>query len=328
MNLTIRYENKEYMLNLLPFSQLCGENMIAKENIVNALHNYFGTGKILSQKNCEILSEGHEVGKKYFTVSLIREREDIIKEISMTKTSMMMKYFETQISDFSANVELEKIALHMEKIYKGINSKVATSLGGIAFGYKMNDLVNMLQKTVVMLDDDRELNEIGNWELLMVYLNLQKELQKDDGEKRLIILKNIETLLTAREYKEFCVFIKRYIKETSVWIILSIILNEYVDFSVEYFHGINVVNDGVFCFPTKERLEEFLEKNYPSNLFRNKNVDKLMCEIVHKIGKSNNSILFDSFVILKLLNKTLCINQGEISGLNGMEYEFLHDSDF
>ena len=41
MNLTIRYENKEYMLNLLPFSQLCGENMIAKENIVNALHNYF-----------------------------------------------------------------------------------------------------------------------------------------------------------------------------------------------------------------------------------------------------------------------------------------------
>lgn len=99
-------------------------------------------------------------------------------------------------------------------------------------------------------------------------------------------------------------------------------------FSVEYFHGINVVNDGVFCFPTKERLEEFLEKNYPSNLFRNKNVDKLMCEIVHKIGKSNNSILFDSFVILKLLNKTLCINQGEISGLNSMEYEFLHDSDF
>ena len=150
MNLTIRYENKEYMLNLLPFSQLCGENMIAKENIVNALHNYFGNGKILSQKNCEILSEGHEVGKKYFKVSLIREREDIIKEISMTKTSMMMKYFETQISDFSANVELEKIALHMEKIYKGINSKIATSLGGIAFGYKMNDLVNMLQKTVVM----------------------------------------------------------------------------------------------------------------------------------------------------------------------------------
>ena len=126
MNLTIRYENKEYMLNLLPFSQLCGENMIAKEN-------YFGNGKILSQKNCEILSEGHEVGKKYFKVSLIREREDIIKEISMTKTSMMMKYFETQISDFSANVELEKIALHMEKIYKGINSKIATSLGGIAF---------------------------------------------------------------------------------------------------------------------------------------------------------------------------------------------------
>ena len=28
------------------------------------------------------------------------------------------------------------------------------------------------------------------------------------------------------------------------------------------------------------------------------------------------------------MNKTLCINQGEISGLNSMEYEFLHDSDF
>lgn len=329
MKVTIKEDNKEYVINLEQITQLCGKNFALKSFIKTSIAKYFSTSKYQEYEIAyidNVLIDNQLLGRKYFKVYEVNTREDLIKNIVMSKDSLMNSYIKNNINEMLYQMEIDRIEYHLEQIFSKLNSNYMKKLGDLQMKYETDDLIATVLDKATVMAEGKYLQQMKTVDLFNIYLNLLMELQKTDPCKQLIVIDNIDHLINKEEYNNVFDKIAQIAKNSDSWFVILSSMENFINLNEkEYFEGINIVNGIIYSLPPKEILLEFIKNNYPSNIDDEKAIYILekIPWVVDDIGNENVILSMEAEILLKLINKTLCINSKSTREINKMEYAFL-----
>lgn len=331
MRVEITDRNETYKINLQQITQLLGINMKKKQFILDSLGKFFsGARYSFYEENMQdnVRVEGQKVGRKYFDCHRIHTRESLIKDIKLSKTSMMMQYLLARYTDFECRLEQDAIVEHLEKLYLNINEELGKSIGNIEIGYDMKNMLEMISESVVYGLEGKEIEQLSNYELLETYMDLLVQMQEREPKKTLILIENIDHLLDYKEYQKIYLKIKQIAEEYDCWFLFSASIQGYVILDTENVEELQVVNDIVFSFPSYEHIYTFLKEEYPiEHEWSEIEVLEGLKDIIQYVGKEESSIDLKGNVFLKLINQTLGVHTVTKSTVNSVEMAFLMDDD-
>ncbi len=319
----------EFEIDILPFVQLCGMNCKKKEFIINSIEKHFSSGKYKDYEKeyqeC-FLVDGQILGRNYFKTYSIQNREDIIRYIQISKSSIMMQYFSNCLTEYNCTQDMSVIVERLENIFQNINETFLENGSKVKLSFEENNIFNLIQNAKVESYDGQDIHMLNNLELLTEFLQLiEKNLLYQPG-KILLIFKNIDHLLERQEYQLFVDKVEKISNGFDVSIICTLSIEGYVDIRKQFFEGIHIINDVVYQMPELERVKEFVQDHYPSGrIVSEKDVQNFCKEIMHKIGCDRYKLITRENVYLKLLNDSLVLRQKESENLDKMELDFIMD---
>lgn len=317
----------KFRIELMPVTQLCGSNFRIKSTVVNSLYKFFSKYKYSeNEKNriSDILIDDEMVGRNYFDTVYIRNLDDILVEMKITKSSLITQWINEKMGEFEYVTNLEKIADLLDDIYAQINKELRDEEIGVHIDYESQDMLEILTKSHSDLCRENEgLNEDNQCQFLISYINLLTELQKKSPHKQMIIIDNIDHILSRKEYETVMSIIDERVKKYDMWFVVTTSIDGYAYIDNVNFTGINVINDEVFTMPEYEHMRDFIVKNYPYNYVpeRCQLLEDLKM-IIQKIGDSSSDIKIKKSIYLKLINKSMGINMSRDKA-NSLEVAFL-----
>lgn len=314
----------EYDIELQQITQLLGLNIKNKNYIIKSIVKHFSNSKYAEYEKDlidNIKLDMEEIGRKYFDVIYIRNREDILNFLKITKTSIFMKYINTVINDYDMQLEMQSIDEALERIFIQINDNVHSN---IMLQYEPEDVFNMVQQSKVRNREGSELEELENIELLKSLFELIEKLQCENPQKQLIIIENVDHILDYDEYLTLYKIVKNLVAKTDVWVMFTSSTDKFAIIDSEYISGVNIINDIVYNMPEIDRLREFIEEEYPCYIKINDDeIEEMILPVIHKIGASDDKNNAKGRVILKIINSSVCVKYKENVTLNPMESSFL-----
>lgn len=306
-----RYE-KRYELGLESVAQLCGQNVIRKNYIVESIIRYFGNYKYLEERNPwrdNVFIDGENVGRKQFQVISVRNRADLISVISFTKQSLLASYVKELLQEFDVQKNLEIIDHSLETIIEEFNKNIQI-MGEFQLSYEMKNVWEMVQNTELVSDDMSAISEKNNYDMLLFLIGLIEKTNEINPSRKLVVFENIDHLITKEEYKNIMFQMLELAKKSDIKFICSVSLDGYVVINDELITQITVINDVDFTFPNIHKLIEYIELNYPIQIELDKqDFFDMLKQIINDIGRSDSINSLSENVICKLLNKSLMINQ-------------------
>lgn len=328
MKFIIKNKIEDYEIDVRNITQICGHNIRKKDFIKNSIEKYFSSSKYSDyERNMieNISINGEKVGRQYFSVHSFSTRIDLINEIKITKTSLLLKYLQLKCQEFDFQQDILEIDNIIDSIVNNMNSILNERIGKLELDYEIVDVFKMLSDCSIDLLNGNSIYEVSNLELIEMVINLIKELNVYDPKQRLLIFNNIDHLLDEKEYEKVLKKVKNESKKMDIYALFFISIEGYGVVEGDYLEGINVINDEIFSVPSIERLENFIKKHYPIYI-ENEKMDEIKRYIklcIHKFGKKDCFCSVKSDVILKMVNESLGmnvkpakINQIEINYLN------------
>ena len=219
MNFQIKKANSVYEIPLVPIIQLCGTNFEIKHFVCYSLTKYFSTSRYSAfegEYQDNITLDDNKVGRKYFSCIRISNREQLIQSIKLSKTSMMMEYLKLSYMEFSAQNIMQQISELLDQLYMEMNVQLLEALKNIQVGYQEKNIWDMIHTADITTNDGREIEELTTEQLFQTYLGLLKKMQQRKPEKLLIIVENIDHLLTLSQYENVIKNIQNMVKESDV----------------------------------------------------------------------------------------------------------------
>lgn len=320
----MRQGTYEYDIELQQITQLLGLNIKNKNYIIKSIVKHFSNSKYAEYEKDlidNIKLDMEEIGRKYFDVIYIRNREDILNFLKITKTSIFMKYINTVINDYDMQLEMQSIDEALEKIFIQINDNIHSN---IMLQYEQEDIFNMVQQSKVRNREGSELEELENIELLKSLFELIEKLQCENPQKQIIIIENVDHILDYDEYLTLYKIVKNLVAKTDVWVMFTSSTDRFAIIDSEYISGVNIINDIVYNMPEIDRLRGFIEEEYPCYIkIDDDEIEEMILPVIHKIGVSDDKNNAKSRVVLKLINSSVCVKYKENTTLNPMESSFL-----
>jgi hypothetical protein len=327
LNIQITNKHEEYEIHLEPITQLCGVDFDKKQFIIKSLYKHFSNSKYdvyeeFMQDNIRI--DNTEIGRKYFSVFRIESRADLINAIKITKSSLMMKYLTGEYSEFECQQIIDAISENLEQLYLILNENIANCMEHIEIGYRINQLMDIIQSSEIMGAGHKSLENLSNLELLMTYLDLLHQIQRKSPNKTMVIFDNMDHFIKYSDYLKFLGKAEGLTHEFDIWFVFLTSTEQYVAIDESNIEGINVINDVIFSFPEIEQMLLFLKRNYPLEIeFSVSEVcEELRC-IIQNIGRQNYINSLRSNVFLKLIQNSLCISMTSKNDINSIERTFL-----
>lgn len=314
-------------IELGEITQLCGTNLNKKRFIIDSIYKYFSGHRYTEYEENfveNVKIDNSQIGRKYFDTIRIKSIDDLINELKISKTSAVMQWINFQLDKIEYKFELEKVEEALDGIYDNLNDVLVSNNIGIKFNYEIKSMLEILQKSYVMPEQGEFLETKTGYELLKIYLKLLLELQRLIPQQKLIILENIDHIVSIDEYNKVIQIIKEIIVNGNMRFILTTSLDGYVSVDKEILNGINVINDEIFFFPEYEYLYKFILDNYPCQYIPSD--DEVLEKIrwaIQKIGNNIAKLDFKSEIYLKLINKTLGIESNGCQRINQMEISFI-----
>lgn len=330
MNIEVKNKNEIYEIPLCSIIQLCGENIKKKEFICYSLEKYFSLSKYMAWEDKykdNIRINGQEVGRQYFKSVVISSREDLIKILKISKTSMMTKYVEQCYMKFDFQVILEQISDMLDRIFISMNNEIKSIIGDFELDYQKNSMINILLSSQLFGGDENPLESLSNRELFMGGISLLAEMQKNNPQKILLIVKNVDHLLDFEEYCNLLKNIENISKYSEIYSIFTMSLRNYVFVNAEKIGGICVINEEIYTFPDMEHIKTFIKSYYPiEEDLSEKEIYKSLRSIIHKLGKENEEINLKENVIFKLFQNSMCYETVFDTDVNSLEIAFLKNN--
>ncbi len=330
MTIKITSRKHEYEIEYANVMQLCGQNMIVKNEVIESLRKYFSNEKYQEYEHvnqASISIDGEECGRKAFEVYYIRDIRDIVSAIKVSKQSLMMQVLSQIIAQFESQTYMEQIDDCLINITNVINQQL-TSIGGIMIDYSPNDIWEMVQKTEVRSVNSGEcIENKTNYELLDIYINLLVQQQSHNPSRSLVILKDLDHLVDYESYYNLMGKISDIAVKYDVRFIISTSLPGYVFLEKGYNSGITVFNEFAYILPPLDKLNEFIETQYPCNKsFSEEQLRELLHPIIYRIGACGKGEFLGE-VILAIINDSMLVRRRvkyglptnpEIAFLNGV----------
>lgn len=324
MNISIQNGSKAYDISLEQFTQFCGDNLVEKSVVINAIRKYFSSSKYNDFENTVSIKCGKDtLGRQYFKTFSIASRADILLFIRISKQSLFNVYLANVLNDFDYQTDFAKIENILSGVFDAVNERIENEIGAISLEYQVNGFEDLLRSSEVYPEYADNLELLGTYELFDIFINIIVEIEKRDPSRVLIIFENIDHLLHAPECKllqDKCINIS---KRNDIWCLFSMNISEYVYINETYFEGINVFNDYVIALPQMDKVLDYICKNYPVNKSIEKEVfEAAFSSIVNDIGKTLiiNPI---AYVIAKILDKSFMIEDRWLQPLNSIESSFM-----
>lgn len=331
MKLEVVKENTTLEMNLTQITQLCGKDIVKKAYILESLSKHFSGARYAEyEENMKdnIMLDGKKVGRKYFAIQRIQGREDLLGMIKLGKSSLMMKYLSGRFTDFACQKELDVIAEHLEKLYLEINAQLAEAFRNIEISYERKNLLDMIQSSMILGKEEKCLEQLTNGELLDTYIDLLGEIQEKTPEKCMVIIEDIDHLMSYSEYCAFYQKLKVLCRKYDMWFVLSSSMEGFVVLEREFLTGVHIVNDVIYNLPQEEQILGFMEEQYPYHRKweAKEALESLRC-IIQEIGQEEYTIDLQSMVMLRMINNSLCIKCKHTKGINSLEKSFLASKD-
>ena len=327
MKLQIKAKQENYEIEMQPITQLVGIDFKKKGYIINSLVKHFSASKYMEYENemiDNIMLDTQQIGRKYFDVIHIRCREDMLNYLKLTKTSMLLKCVQNMLNSYDMQIELNVIEGALARIYEQLNLEIHDNISNISLSYDTEKIFDIVQQSKVKSDDGTELELLDNLKILNSILGLIEELQEQNPQKQMVVIENIDHMLDYSEYKCFYEGARLITEKRDVWFVLTTSLEGFVFIEEENICGINVINDMIYNIPPTERIVEFIRQQYPYYIEQDDDVlIEWMRLIIQKIGRYDIESDMRSNVVLKMINKSLCMSYKEKCSLNSMESSFL-----
>ena len=103
--------------------------------------------------------------------------------------------------EFSAQNIMQQISELLDQLYMEMNVQLLEALKNIQVGYQEKNIWDMIHTADITTNDGREIEELTTEQLLQTYLGLLKKMQQRKPEKILIIVEDIDHLLTLSQYE-------------------------------------------------------------------------------------------------------------------------------
>lgn len=310
MKIDVMEYEKKYSFELFPVTQLCGQNIIKKTYIFESLRRYFGTYKYREERNKwrdNVLFDDKVVGRKFFHVVSVSNAADIISMINWSKKSLMVEYVKQLMQRFDWQVHLRLIGEELETMFQMLNDDVER-LGDIELTYEMSAVWDMVQKSDVVGNNQMMLEDKESYELLILFLNLIEEVMAVTPKKMLVLIENIDHMISQKEYAEVIGKLKKIGYKYEVYFVLSTSLDGYVVCENELCPGIKIFGEVDFQMPEFSDLINFINDNYPCYKSISEGLlQKDIMKIVHRIGQNSYLCNVEENVICKLINQTLML---------------------
>lgn len=313
MNMEIKLCDKTYEIGFEPIMQFCGQNILLKNSILEIIKKYFSSSKYSDYEEnikCNIYIEGNEYGRKAFQIYNISGKNDLISEIKITKNSLLSFYIKNLINKFDCQVYINKIDDELTEIFNIVNDKMK-EIGKLSLSYAISDIWEMIQKTEILgATEDEFIENKSAVELIEIYLNLLEKSMVYEPNRSLVIFENIDHMISVNDYKKIISVANKMTIDYDIHFIFSTSIDGYciIDYGNEM--GINVFNIMIYALPEWDRLKAFIYENYPYEKdLSDDEIRKGVEAIIHKIGKVNSLTEIQDIIFLKLINKSLAINE-------------------
>lgn len=312
MKVEITEFEKIYSFNLLPITQLCGQNIIKKSYILESFRRHFSSYKYQEGQEKwinNIKIDDSFIGRKYFSILSIKNTDDIFNAIKCTKQSLMMEYLKQLIQNFELQKRMENIHVELDCIFQILNNDIH-QLGSIELDYSMSDIWDILQKSDIYGENQTRLDNKSGYEIIVILLNLLEQKLSYTPQKQLIIFENIDHFLTKEEYVKIIKKIERIVKKYDIYFIITTSLDGYVECEKDILSGITIFGDVNFQMPDFNDIKSFIIENYPWNKKISDEMIKILLEkIVQKIGRKSYLCSVEENVLCKMINQTLLLSE-------------------
>ena len=311
MKVDVTEFEKQYTFTLEHVTQLCGLNIVKKTYVLESIRRYFSTYKYQEERNKwrdNVKVDDETIGRKYFSVVSVKGIPDLLPLIKWSKQSLMMEYVKQLMQKFEWQTHLRAIHTELEKLYQMLNDDVQ-QLGGVELTYDMSEVWDMIQKSSVVGSEQVPLEDTGNAELITIFLNLIEEIMKFSPKKMLVIVENMDHLVSRKEYGEVINKMRFIGMNFDVYFIVSTSIDGYVKIDRELCDGITVFGDTDFQMPEFDKILQYINEHYPVNKqFAEERLYVLLEKVIHRIGQKKFLYNIEENVICKLINQTLMLS--------------------
>ena len=327
MKLTVRKQNEQYVLQFQRIVQLCGTSFKKKKYILESLKKYFSSARYAPYEETmedNIYLDGALPGRRYFKIYAIADRSDLLHMIRLGQKTLMSEYLGCQLQEYSLQSEMEKIIEIFTNIYKQLNQIVMCDFLNIQMDFQPEKLFAIVQKSEIMTDREEAPELLSDYELLKNVFILIEKIQRKTPRKIMVIIENIDHLVTIKEYEDLFHQIDQICRSTDTWAVFSMSVEGFVFLDEKSIEGINIINDEVISCPPLEKIQLFVERNYPCHRdFKKEDLTSLIRASVNRIGNENVTINQKSDIFLKMINSSLCIDTKVENTINNVEKNYL-----
>lgn len=176
----------------------------------------------------------------------------------------MAEYVKQLMQNFDWQMHLRMINDELEEMFQMMNGDLS-QLGDIELSYTMSDIWDMIQKSSVIGGNETLLEDKENYELMSIFLNLIEEVIKADPKKMLVIIENIDHLISRKEYMDILSKLQSIGMKYDIYFVLSVSIDGYVGCDKELCRGITIFGDVDFQMPEFDELLKYIYENYPYN---------------------------------------------------------------
>ena len=306
MKLTIRRKGHNYELNFIQLNQWVGHNMSLKNYMVASLVKHFYGAKYMEYESDMIENvriDSEVLGRKYFNVIYIKDRETILSYLKMGKLSLLKDYVSNLVKNAVNKEYIERLDGALTILYQEINNSLHNTGINIEIGYEASLLDNLYTGPELEIDG-YQLEESSNYRLLCELLTIVEQLQKANNTKTLIILENIDHLVERDEYKGLCQRIEILTQKSDTWTILTSSIDGFLCIDASTLEGVSVVHANIYSMPGFEEIKEFVQQNYPiEKRFTDQEIEALVEVSASKIGEQYIEDL-RGHIVARLINKS------------------------
>ena len=326
MKIDVTEYEKKYTFELNAVTQLCGQNIVKKTYILESLRRYFSTYRYPEEQNRwrdNVKIDNKLVGRKFFTVLSVNGISEILMMIKWSKQSLMVEYVKQLMKKFDCQMHLDMINDELEKIFQMLNEEI-NQLGNIELIYTMSDVWDMVQKSSVTGNNETLLEDKGNYELLVIFLNLIEQVMNANPKKVLVIIENIDHLISRKEYMDILEKLQNIGMRYDIYFILSTSMDGYARCDKALCSGISIWGNIDFQMPEFDKLIIYIQENYPYNKkLSEKQLQDDLVKIIHRIGQKDFLCSVEENVVCKLINQSMMLYEKWKDVENAAEIAFL-----
>jgi hypothetical protein len=325
--------DSEIELQFSKINQLIGSNIEKKAFIIDSLAKHFSKHKYKEAEEHQLNNirlNGEEVGRNYFSSKVINNINDVEKEISLCKTSLMSDYILNFINEFKVNKAIFQLQDCIQGVIDQLNDIMDLSTVNVEMElaeYGIEEIIKNHTNLSMVGHQENYLSDLTMFEKTMLFLELLQKVNLMSPKKMLIIFNHIDTYVEQENYMTFVNELRNLCSKNDFTVLTASSSEGFCVLDEELVQGVNVINNKIFNVTSIDLIQSYVMNHYPVyKEFTSQELCSILMPIIHKIGKTNSLLDIESQVVLRLLNSAENIANKGIKTPNQLEIKYIQQA--